>query len=188
MSLDALSDEALLALVARQEEEALRVLFRRYSGAFLSLARRFGLDAATSEDVLQEVFLRVWHGAATFDPRRASARAWLFSLAHHAVVDELRRRRARPQAVEPFSDPEDPEEVVFDLPGPGLDEDAHLDRLRLTRALKTLPPEEAEILHLLFYQGYTHEEAAKRLGLPLGTLKTRARRALLRLLEVLGEP
>ncbi len=187
MSLEAFSDEALLALVARREEEALRVLFKRYSGAFLGLARRLGLDAATSEDVVQEIFLRIWNGASTFDPRRASARAWLFSLAHHAVVDELRRRRARPQAVDPVSDPEG-EEVAFDLPGPGLNEEGHLDRLRLTRALKILPPEEAEIIHLLFYQGYTHEEAARRLGLPLGTLKTRARRALFRLKEVLGEP
>ncbi len=83
----------------------------------------------------------------------------------------------------------DPEpEEGSDLPGPGLDEEAHLDRARLHRALKALSPEERRVLETLYYQGHTHQEAARLLGVPLGTLKTWARRALLKLREVLGEP
>lgn len=93
---DSLSDEALLALVARGDEEAFRALFRRYAGSFLALARRMGLDGAAAEDVVQEAMIRVWQKAKEFDPRRGSARAFLLTLGHHAAVDEVRRRAARP--------------------------------------------------------------------------------------------
>lgn len=185
MSLEGLSDEALLALVARGDEEALRWLFRRYAGSFLALARRMGLDAAAQEDVVQEAFVRVWKNARQFDPRRASARAWLLGVGHHTAVDHLRRLEARPKALEPQG--EDGEEA-FDLPGDGLNEEGHLDRVRLQRALKRLSPEEREAIEVLYYQGHSHLEAARLLGIPLGTLKTRARRALLRLKEELHEP
>ncbi|WP_117238357.1 sigma-70 family RNA polymerase sigma factor [Thermus sediminis] len=180
---EALSDEALLALVARGDEEAFRTLFRRYAGSFLALARRMGLDGAAGEDVVQEAMVRVWEKAKEFDPRRGSARAFLLTLGHRAAVDEVRRRAARPKPLEP-----DPEEEGFDLPGPGLDEEGHLDRSRLGSALKFLSPEERRVVQVLYYQGHTHQEAARLLGVPLGTLKTWARRALLKLKEVLREP
>mgnify|MGYP005847958441 FL=1 len=183
MSLEAFSDEALLALVARGEEAALQQIFRRYAGAFLGLARRLGLDSASQEDVVQEVFSKIWRNSREFDPRRASARAWLLAIAHHTTVDHLRRLGARPQALEPTVD----ESEAFDLPGPGLDEERHLDRIRLRRALTHLEPAEREVIEMLFFQGYAHQEAALKLNIPLGTLKTRARRALNRLKEELRE-
>lgn len=186
MSLEAFPDEALLALVARGEEEALRVLYRRYAGSFLALARRMGLDEKTGEDLVQEAFLRIWKGAQGFDPRRASARSWILAVGHHLAVDLRRRLEARPKPLEPL-DPEEGEEA-FDLPGPGLDEEGLLNRHRLQKALGGLEPKERRLLELLYYQGLTQEEAAQALGLPLGTVKTWARRALLKLREVLREP
>ena len=177
MSLEGLSDEALLALVARGDEEVLRLLFRRYAGAFLGLARRMGLDRTAQEDVAQEAFVKGWRSAGQFDPRRATARAWLLAVGHHTAVDFLRRLEARPKALDPGA--EEAQEA-FDLPGPGLDEEGHLDRVRLGQALARLSPEEREVIEVLFYQGYSHQEAAQRLGIPLGTLKARARLALLR--------
>ncbi|GAA6758000.1 sigma-70 family RNA polymerase sigma factor [Thermus oshimai] len=185
MSLEGFSDEALLALVARGEEEALRWLFRRYAEAFLALARRMGLDANAQEDVVQEAFVRVWKNARQFDPRRASARAWLLAVGHHTAVDHIRRLEARPKALEPQFEEADGE---FDLPCDGLNEEGHLDRVRIQRALKRLGPEERRVIVLLYYQGHSHQEAAELLGIPLGTLKTWARRALLRLREELHEP
>jgi len=176
MSLEAFSDEALLALAAKGDEAALQQIFRRYAGAFLGLARRMGLDSASREDVVQR-------NAREFDPKRASARAWLLAIAHHTTVDQLRRLEARPQALEPTED----EPEAFDLPGPGLDEEHHLDRIRLRQALARLEPEEREVIEVLFFQGYAHQEAARKLDIPLGTLKTRARRALSRLKEELRE-
>lgn len=184
MSLEAFTDESLLALVARGDEDALRVLFRRYAGAVLTLARRMGLDPATREDCVQEVFGRIWKGAGSFDPRKTAARSWLLAVAHHGAVDLVRRQAARPQALEP--DPEH-EEEAFDVAGPGLDEGGALDRIRLEKALRALSPEEHQVIKILYYQGYAHGEAAELLGIPLGTLKTRARRALEKLREVLGD-
>lgn len=182
MSLEAFSDEALLALVGRGEESALQQLFRRYAGAFLGLARRMGLDSASQEDVVQEAFSKVWQNARAFDPRRASARAWLLAIAHHTAVDHIRRLEARPKPLEAEEEAE-----AFDLPGAGLDEEGHLNRIRLKQALAQLSEEEREVIEVLFYQGYAHQEAALKLGVPLGTLKTRARRALARLKGVLRE-
>lgn len=87
MSLEAFSDEALLVLAARGEEAALQQIFRRYAGAFLGLSRRMGLDSASQEDVVQEVFSKIWKNAREFNPQRASARAWLLAIAHHTTVD-----------------------------------------------------------------------------------------------------
>jgi len=179
--LESLGDEALLALVARGEEEALGVLYCRYAPAILALARRMGLAPSEREDCVQEVFVRIWRGAGSYCPKKTAARSWLLAVAHHYLVDQVRSRAARPQPLEP----DEPE--AFDLPGPGLDEFGSLDRLRIQRALRALPPEERQVIEVLYYQGYPHGEAAQRLGLPLGTLKSRARRALERLKEVLVE-
>lgn len=184
MSLEAFTDESLLALVARGDEDALRVLFRRYAGAVLSLARRMGLDSATREDCVQEVFGRIWKGAGSFDPKRTGARSWLLAVAHHQAVDLVRRQVARPQAIEP--DPEH-EADAFDVAGPGLDEGGALDRIRIGKAMQVLSGEERQVIEVLYYQGYAHGEAAEQLNIPLGTLKTRARRALEKLREVLGD-
>lgn len=183
---EALSDEALLALVSRGDETALRVLYRRYAGSVLGLARRMNLDPATGEDCVQEVFERIWKGAKSFDPRKTQARSWLLAVAHHACVDQVRRLSARPQAIEPTPNPGG-EEEAFDLPGTGLDEEGTLDRVRIRKALASLEPEERRVIEVLYYQGFAHGEAALRLQIPLGTLKTRARRALEKLREALGE-
>lgn len=179
--LESLGDEALLALVARGEEEALGVLYRRYAPAILALGRRMGLASNEREDCVQEVFVRIWRGARSYCPKKTAARSWLLAVAHHYLVDQVRSRAARPQALEP----DEPE--AFDLPGPGLDEFGSLDRLRIQRALLALSPEERQVIEVLYYQGYPHGEAARRLGLPLGTLKSRTRRALERLKEALVE-
>ncbi len=184
MSLEAFTDESLLALVARSDEEALRVLFRRYAGAVLSLARRMGLDAATREDCVQEVFGRIWKGAKSFDPQKTQARSWLLAVAHHQAVDLVRRQAARPQAIEPDAEHQ---ADAFDVAGPGLDEVGALDRIRIQKALNVLSAEERSVIEVLYYQGYAHGEAAEQLNIPLGTLKTRARRALEKLREVLGD-
>jgi len=185
-SAETLSDEVLVALIQREDEDALRTLYRRYAGSVLSLARRMGLDQAVGEDCVQEVFQRIWKGARSFDPRKTQARSWLLAIAHHACVDQVRRQAARPKALEPDYGP-DGEEEAFDLPGPGLNEEAMLDRLRIRQALARLEPEERSVIEVLYYQGFAHTEAAKQLKIPLGTLKTRARRALEKLQEALGE-
>lgn len=186
MTLEPFPDEALLALVARGTEEALGVLYDRYAGAVLGLARRMGFDRAAQEDCMQEVFYRIWNRAGSFDPRKASGRSWVLAVAHHYCVDRVRTEASRPKALEPFPGEEHTEDP-FDLPGPGLDEENALNRVRIAAALQSLSPEERAVIEALHYQGHTYPEAARVLGIPLGTLKSRAGRALQKLREVLSE-
>lgn len=184
MSLEGFPDEALLALIARGEEEALGIVYDRYASAVLGLAFRMGFDSAAQEDCVQEVFVRIWKRAASFDPKRASGRSWILAVAHHYCVDRVRQEASRPRALEPLQEDSD---EAFDLAGPGLDEEGALNRVRLSQALGVLEPDERRIIEALHYQGYTYPQAAVALGMPLGTLKAKLARAMHKLREVLGE-
>lgn len=182
MSLDGFPDEALLALIARGEEEALSTLYDRYAPAMIGLAYRMGFDKDSQSDCVQEIFLRIWNRATSFDPKRASGRSWILAVGHHYCVDRVRSEASRPKAVEPEED-----EEAFDPPGPGLDEVNALDRVRITRALHALTPDERAIIEALHYKGYTYPEAARGLNMPLGTLKAKLSKAMTKLREVLHE-
>lgn len=185
MSLEGFPDEALLALVARGEEEALSIIYDRYASAVLGLSTRMGFDASAQEDCVQEVFVRIWKRAVSFDPKRSTGRSWILAVAHHYCVDRVRREASRPKALEPIQD-EDSDEA-FDIAGPGLDEEGALNRVRLAKALKGLNPDERSIIEALHYKGYTYPEAAQVLGMPLGTLKAKLSKAMGKLREVLHE-
>ncbi len=186
MSLEGFPDEALLALVARGEEGALSVLYDRYASAMLGLAYRMGFGKEAQEDAVQEIFLRLWNKAASFDPKKATARSWILAVGHHYCVDKVRSEASRPKALEPFQNEDGPEEA-FDVPGEELGEENALNRVRLQRALKILNPDERAIIQALHYQGYTYPEAAQLLGMPLGTLKAKLSKAMMKLREVLRE-
>lgn len=185
MTLQTFPDEALLVLVARRDQAALSELYDRYASAVLGLARRMGFDIAAQEDCVQEVFMRIWNRAASFDPGKASGRSWVLAVAHHYCVDRVRQESSRPKSLDPIDDDESKE--AFDLPGPGLDEEATLNRIRLSKALKVLSPDERAVIEMLHYQGHTYPDAAEQLGIPLGTLKARARRAMEKLRGALHE-
>lgn len=181
MSLEGFPDEALLALVARGEESALSTLYDRYASAMLGLAYRMGFSKEAQEDAVQEIFLRLWNKAASFDPKKATARSWILAVGHHYCVDRVRAEASRPKA-----QPLDQDEA-FDIPGEGLGEENALNRIRLQRALRALQPDERAIIQALHYRGYTYPEAALLLGMPLGTLKAKLSKAMTKLREVLRE-
>lgn len=183
MSLEGFPDEALLALVARREEEALSVLYDRYASAMTGLAYRMGFDKEARGDCVQEIFFRIWSRAASFDPKKATGRSWILAVGHHYCVDRVRSDASRPKALEPLQD----EEEAFDLPGPGLDEENALNRIRIGEALHSLNPDERQIIEALHYKGYTYPEATKVLNMSLGTLKAKLSKAMSKLREVLHE-
>lgn len=161
-----LSDEAVVALVARSEEAALGELYDRYGAAAFRLARRIVRDSALAEDVVQEAFLAIWRGAARFLPERARAAAWIMTLVHRRAVDVVRREQRRRGL--PLEDGDD-DRVE------GAADDAvwlRLERERVQRALAALPDQQRETLELAYYGGFTQAELADRLGRPLGTIKS----------------
>ena len=171
-------DDALLVRVGQNDSRAFETLYDSYGGAVYSLAVKMLRDRQAAEEVAQEVFLAIWRGARDFDPARGSARSWILTLAHHKSVDAVRRQRLR--TAEPLSDT-----MIADT-------DVAQDALRsvigaeVQKALASLSGGQREAIVFAYYGGYTQQEIAKRLGVPLGTVKTRMRDGMLRLRTALG--
>jgi RNA polymerase sigma factor (sigma-70 family) len=175
-----LSDEALVALVARADEAALAELYDRIGGSAYGLAFRILRDAALAEDAVQEAFLGLWRTAGSFVPERAKASTWILTLVHRRAVDVVRREQRR--RTQPLEDA--PEPVT------GSAEQAawtQLERERVQAALTQLPDAQREAIELAYYGGFTQSELAERLGEPLGTIKSRMFTGLARLRELLDE-
>src|SRR5687768_12226408 len=176
-----LSDEAVVALVARSDDTALAELYDRYGRAAYGLSLRILRDEALAQDAVQEGFLTIWRTAARFVPERARASTWILTLVHRRAVDLVRREeRRRAESLELAPEPSE-----------GSAEEAawlRLERARVQTALAELPDQQREAIELAYYGGYTQSELAERLGQPLGTIKSRMFAGLSRLRELLGDP
>jgi len=179
-----LSEEALVALVARGDEAALAELYDRVGGIAYGIAFRVLRDERLAEDAVQEGFLAVWRSAAAYRAERAAARTWIVTLVHRRAVDLVRReerRRADPLELVPRQEPPDPAGSAEDEAWLGF------ERERVQDALRLLPDAQREAIELSYYGGFSQSELAERLGLPLGTIKSRMFAGLARLREVLDE-
>ena len=174
-------EAALLARIVDRDESAVEDLYARYSRPLYSLAYRVTGAERFAQDVVQEVFIAVWKDAARFDSSRGAVGPWLFSLARHKAIDLVRREanvRKRTADVD----------LEFEVAADDVDREAWLNlrRDRVREAVGTLTETQRTALELAFFGGLTHIEVAERLGIPLGTAKTRIRTALLKLREALG--
>jgi RNA polymerase sigma-70 factor (ECF subfamily) len=177
-----LSDEAVVALVARSDEQALAELYDRFGRVAYGLALRVLRDEALAEDAVQEAFLTAWRTADAFVPERAKASTWLLTLVHRRAVDLVRREERR--RAEPIDE-------AADRIGEGAVDEAvwlRYQRERVQEALRRLPDQQREALELAYYGGFTQSELAERLGQPLGTIKSRMFSGLGQLRDLLGEP
>ena len=177
-----LSDEAVVAMLARSDETALAELYDRFGRVAYGLALRILRDEKLAEDAVQEGFLAAWRNADRFIPERGKASTWLLTLVHRRAVDLVRREDRR--RAEPLTESVDP-------PSSGSAEDdawLRFERERVQSALKQLPDQQREALELAYYGGFTQSELAERLGQPLGTIKSRMFMGLAQLRELLGEP
>ena len=171
-----LSDAALAVGIARYRKEALAEAYRRHAGAVYGLARRLLAVDALAEEVVQEVFLRLWHQPDRYDPARGSLRSFLLAHAHGRAVDLLRSEGARRQREE--RDVRATAEAGYDIDREVWDM-ATAQRVR--SAVSTLPQTERVAIELAYFGGFTYREAADRLGQPEGTVKSRIRSGLKRL-------
>jgi RNA polymerase sigma-70 factor (ECF subfamily) len=170
-----LTDSQLLNQISTRDPEAFAAFFDRHAPMTLALIRRILPDPASSEDVLQEVFWQVWEQAGRYDSERSSPRTWLFLLARSRALDYRRRNPVRVSP--PMTGSAEPA-VGWDPLG-GLERDEA--RAGLLLALLDIPADQAEVLELAFFEGLSHSRIAERLGLALGTVKTRIRAGLGRL-------
>ena len=177
-----LSDEAVVALIARSDEQALAELYDRFGRVAYGLARRILRDESLAEDAVQDAFLTAWRRADTFMPERAKASTWLLTLVHRRAVDLVRREERR--RAEPIDD-------TAEAPAAGTAEEVvwlRFERERVQAALRQLPDQQREALELAYYGGFTQSELAERLGQPIGTIKSRMFSGLGRLRDLLAEP
>jgi RNA polymerase sigma factor (sigma-70 family) len=175
-----LSDEAVVALVARSDEEALAELYDRFGRVAYGLALRVLRDEKLAEDAVQEGFLAAWRNADRFMPERAKASTWLLTFVHRRAVDLVRREERR--RVEPLTEESEASNSAAD------DAWLRFERERVQAALRQLPDQQREALELAYYGGFTQSELAERLGQPVGTIKSRMFAGLTRLRELLAEP
>jgi len=174
------SDGTLVVAVGRFHEDALAEVYRRHAGAVFGLARRVLADPAAAEEIVQEIFLRLWNDPARFDPERGSLRSFLLAQTHGRAVDLLRSdssrrnrevREARAAATAGY----DIEHEVWDL--------AVADRVK--QAIAVLPDDERQAIELAYFGGHTYREVAAVLGTPEGTVKSRIRVGLKRMRSAL---
>jgi RNA polymerase sigma-70 factor (ECF subfamily) len=194
---DLVPDEVLVRRLIDGSQVALAQLYDRHAQAVYAAAVRVGRDPGMAADVVQETFLALWDRAEMFDPELGSLRAWLHTIARNRAVDRLRaaRRHDRAAAFSTFAGAEDDDGSVAEwLVAAGSPvamagaeaspERAITDRetrRSLAAALATLEPQERAVIELAYAAGLSQSEVAERLGWPLGTVKTRTRRALRRL-------
>lgn len=170
------SDASLVVSIGRWHDDALAEVFRRHAGAVFALARRVLGDAGRAEEIVQEVFVRLWNQPERFDPERGSLRSFLLAQTHGRSVDVLRSDGARKERE--ARDARSAAEAGYDLEHEVWDL-AVADRVR--EAVLTLPEDERRAIELAYFGGRTYREVAALLGAPEGTVKSRIRSGLKRL-------
>lgn len=187
MDYSSLDDETLIGYILQAKPEALASLYDRYSRLVFSIALHTVGRYETAEEITQDVFLRVWNKAYTYQPDQAKVVTWISSITRYRSIDMLRKRGARPQNDSLSLD----ELQSGSIPAANSDlEDLaslSIEQRRVHIAVAALPQEQRQALDLAYFQGLTHSEIAARLDQPLGTVKTRIRLGMQKLRELLRE-
>jgi RNA polymerase sigma factor (sigma-70 family) len=175
-------DEALIAGLASGDPEVAVTLVRRFQGRVYGLALAITREPDAAEDVAQEAFVRAWRYAASFDPQRGPAAAWLLGITRNVAIDHLRafgRRLDRPSR--------DPDRLFAELPSDEIVGAAHDDLELVAAELRRLPADQRETLIAAAYFGFTAREISTAWAIPIGTVKTRLRLAMGKLRAALAQ-
>ncbi len=179
-----IASNLLLHQVSAGDPTAVREFISRFGGLIWSLARRVGLNDAEAEDAVQEVFAEIWKNGYKYDPNIASETAFIATIARRRLIDR-RRRVSRQPVRQTISEELPPAAPPGGTPRNEISEEA----AKASEALTQLSVEQQRVLRLSIYEGLSHELISRSTGLPLGTVKTHARRGLIKLRELLtGTP
>jgi len=181
------SDGWLAEQAALGSTDALAVLYERYGRVVVSFATRMLGDRDSGEELLQEVFVRVWRQAGTYSADRGSFVTWILSITHNLAIDTIRKRQRRPQR----ADSADPFLMLANVAdsGPPVERQVEMSQLGqvVRSAIATLPDTQRQAIEMAYFRGLTQREIAAELGDPLGTVKTRMRLGMQKLREYLEQ-
>lgn len=172
--------QAILNRIAAGDANAVQDCLKAYGGLVWSLARRMLKNAEDAEDVVQEIFVDIWKNAERFDPSQASETTFVAMIARRRIIDRVRYagRRLAPDSLEDVvNEPANRYDVSLQT---------SVEAAEAARALNELRPEQQQVLQLSIVHGLSHQEISDTTGIPLGTVKTHARRGILRAREILG--
>jgi RNA polymerase sigma-70 factor (ECF subfamily) len=179
-------DETLIRLIAGSQPDALGELYDRYSRLVFGMARNALGDQGLAEEITQDVFMRIWNKASTYQAVQGKVVSWIAGITRNRAIDVFRHQKSlldsNSLSLEelPLFDPPDSLNVEQEI-------ESKLKERRVQQALFRLPKEQRDALALAYFRGYTHEEAAEALGQPLGTVKTRIRLGMQKLREILED-
>jgi RNA polymerase sigma factor (sigma-70 family) len=170
-----LSEEELVVALRRREKIAAEALYDMYSASLFGVISRIVNDTATAEDILQDAFVKIWNSFSSYSTEKGRLFTWMVNIARNLAIDKLRSKDFKNQN----KNQELENNVTF------IDEQRNTvykpELLGIKELVETLKPEQKSILDLVYFKGYTHVEAADELGVPLGTIKTRLRMAIMQL-------
>jgi RNA polymerase sigma factor (sigma-70 family) len=165
------SEQELVALLNEQNNDAFNYLYDHYSGALFTIINQIVSDKDTASDVLQEVFVNIWRKIGSYDETKGRLFTWMLNIARNAAIDKVRSKGYRDiQRTQPIAEGENA--------GIATSSNPVVNDVGLKKVLTTLNEEYRKLIDLSYFQGFTHEEIAKMLGIPLGTVKTRIRTAI----------
>lgn len=166
------SEEELVALLKQQSRDAFNYLYQHYSAVLYGVVLRVINDEQTAQDVLQEVFVKIWNNIASFNAEKGRIYTWMINIARNAAIDKLRSKGEIMK-----SKIHTGEDVVYNVQK-GLKTEQQTDAIGLREMVNGLKPEYYTIVQLAYFKGYTLDEISKTLDIPLGTVKTRMRHAI----------
>jgi RNA polymerase sigma-70 factor (ECF subfamily) len=164
------SEQELVALLKEQNNDAFNYLYDHYSGALFTIINQIVPDKDTASDVLQEVFVNVWRKIGSYDETKGRLFTWMLNIARNAAIDKVRSKGYR--------DSQRTQTIAEGESGMAMSSNPVVNDVGLKKVLTTLNEEYRKLIDLSYFQGFTHEEIAKMLGIPLGTVKTRIRTAI----------
>jgi RNA polymerase sigma-70 factor (ECF subfamily) len=180
-----LADEELMPLIGAKDPQAFEVFYDRHGGVAYSLAYRIVGERGAAEDVTQEAFISIWRSGARFDRARGSVRSWMLSIVRNRAIDALRSRAGKAPRLS-FDD----EAALEQRPAEELTEEEAMQHETATEvrgAIGGLPGEQAKVIELAYFGGFSQSEISRMLGVPLGTVKGRMRLGLEKIRGELAE-
>lgn len=172
-----LDESELLDMLRRQDRKAFNYLYDNYSDALYGVVLKVVRTEETAQDLLQDIFVKIWKNIAQYDSGKGRLFTWMLNIARNTSIDFLRVNRPEIQDIDSAVYAVEQNQTIYN----------ELDSKELKEIVSQLKPEQQTLIEMVYWGGYTHEEAAQRLEMPLGTVKTRVRSALRDLRKIFGK-